>query len=241
MRRIAVGLCVLAAVLIAAPAAFCAAKVVYTLDLEKASPACIQYKGSDKVKSEGKLPQPWVGNCWDANGTGELACEKDEKGGKFALSIRCLEGKAAMQLHMRPSVDVQGGKKYEVTLEYRTGGSAKGRVEYRIKDIDQAAVTFVACTSAGTGADAKAGGKIFELQASPNEYKTFTFQISVKSGAGKLDLNFSNREMGKENPFYFRAIKISELDADAPAPKDEAKPAAKDQPKPSPAPETKPK
>jgi hypothetical protein len=141
-------------------------------------------KGQTKLEGNGDNPYPWSANLWDGDSIGEIELSAKQNGAK-AIALRNMEGKASIQFYTwQPIVELPAGHEYTVSTEYSTKGA--GALILSGDNVEKATLDL-----SGTGGAWK------------------TAQSTLKQAtAGKLNLNFQNYAMGRDNTLLIRSIRV---------------------------------
>jgi hypothetical protein len=143
-------------------------------------------KGQARVEGTGDNPFPWSANLWDADSTGEIELADNQNGVK-AIALRNLEGKASIQFYTwQPVVELPAGHQYTVSTEYSTKGA--GAFIISGDNVEKTTV---------------------DLEGTGGAWKTAQ-AVLKQSVAGKLNLNFQNYVIGRDNALFIRSIRVTE-------------------------------
>lgn len=153
-------------------------------DVAQMQPFDAKMKGQAKLEGNGDNPYPWSANLWDGDSTGEIELSADPNGAK-AIALRNLEGKASIQFYTwQPIVELPAGHEYTVSAEYSTKGA--GALILSGDNVEKTTLDL-----SGTG----------------GAWKTVQ-SVLKQTAAGKLNLNFQNYAMGRDNALLVRGIRV---------------------------------
>jgi eukaryotic-like serine/threonine-protein kinase len=102
------------------------ANAIYHLDFANASAAHVTVQGPNRNAEVGAFPDGWSVQAWDPSAQVDGAVE--EVDGAVALTFRTLKGQASV-IVFSPNVRLEAGHAYELAIEYRSIGVARGDVK----------------------------------------------------------------------------------------------------------------
>jgi hypothetical protein len=163
-------------------------EVLLNLDCAKVDAFSVRMKGNQKINEQGKMPQPWSSNSWDEPSTVEFALETEPTTSAKAISLRNIEGKAALQFYTWNKVTLAEGRQYTVAFDYLAGNTSNGKFNFN-------------------GIDPKV--ESIALSPTDGQWKRCQTVINIKEDTS-FSPQFMNLKTGTENPLWLKYFSVTD-------------------------------